>query len=165
MSRRRPSSAEGDYWAVNPKGYVPALELDDGQVLTEGPAIVQYLGDRKPETGLVPKAGSMERYRMQEMLAYLNSEIHEGYDTIFNAASSDAAKTERRQHLKKRYALLESQLAGKEYLFGSGFTAGRRLPLCPDHVVEVCRPRPVRIPQRPCVPEARGGATRGAGPR
>jgi glutathione S-transferase len=112
----------GDYWDVNPKGYVPALELDDGQVLTEGPAIVQYLADRKPESGLMPRAGTMDYYRLQEMLGYINSEIHRSYDTLFNAATSDAAKDERREYLKRRYGLIEKQLAGRDYLFGGTFT-------------------------------------------
>ncbi|HEX3062901.1 MAG TPA: glutathione S-transferase N-terminal domain-containing protein, partial [Usitatibacter sp.] len=73
-----------DYYAVNPKGYVPALEISPGEVLTEGPAIVQYLGDRKPGSGVVPAAGTLERYRQQEMLGYINSEIHKTYSPLFN---------------------------------------------------------------------------------
>ena len=69
----------GDYWKINARGYVPALELDDGQVLTEGPAIVQYLADKKPEAGLAPKAGSFERYRLQEWLNFLTSEVHKQF--------------------------------------------------------------------------------------
>src|SRR5688500_19215486 len=66
----------GDYWRVNPKGYVPALELDDGQVLTEGPALVQYLAAHKPEAGLAPNAGTFERYQLQECLHLISTEIH-----------------------------------------------------------------------------------------
>src|SRR5687767_13649846 len=73
-----------DFLDVNPKGYVPALELDDGQVLTEGTAIVQYLADRRPEAGLVPSAGTIERSRVQEMLGYINSEIHKTYTPLFS---------------------------------------------------------------------------------
>ena len=73
----------GDYWAVNPKGYVPALQLDTGELLTEGPAIVQYLADQKPAAKLVPPAGTLERYRVQEMLGYINSEIHKTYSPLF----------------------------------------------------------------------------------
>ena len=114
---------EGDFFAVNPKGYVPALELDDGYVLTEGPAIVQYLADRKPESGLVPAAGTTERYRMQEMLGYINSEIHKTYSPLFNPATPAATVEERKAYLKKRYRLLDERLAGRQYLFGDQFTA------------------------------------------
>jgi glutathione S-transferase len=122
-TKTKTMAVEGDYWAVNPKGYVPALQLDDGTVLTEGPAIVQYLGDRKPDGGLVPKCGTPERYRLQEMLGYINSEIHKSYSPMFNAATPDAFKDDRRAYLKKRYGYLEKQLDGKDYLFGDSFSA------------------------------------------
>jgi glutathione S-transferase len=114
---------EGDFLAVNPKGYVPALELEDGSVLTEGPAIVQYLADRKPESGLVPPVGTTERYRMQEMLGYINSEIHKAYSPLFNPATPAATVDERKAYLKKRYKLIDERLAGRPYLFGDKFTA------------------------------------------
>ena len=113
--------AAGDFWAINPKGYVPALQLDDGQVLTEVTALVQYLGERSPDSGLIP-GNSMERYRLLEMLGYVATEVHKGYDTLFNAAASDTLKDERRAHLKKRYALIEKRLAGGDYLLGGTFT-------------------------------------------
>jgi glutathione S-transferase len=112
-----------DYYAVNPKGYVPALEISPGEVLTEGPAIVQYLGDRKPGSGVVPAAGTLERYRQQEMLGYINSEIHKTYSPLFNPAILPEVADERRAYLKKRYKLLDEKLAGKQYLFGDRFTA------------------------------------------
>ena len=114
---------EGDFFAVNPKGYVPALELDDGSVLTEVSAVVQYLADRKPESELVPAASTNERYRMQEMLGYINSEIHKAYSPLFNPATPAATVEERKAHLKKRYKLIEERLAAREYLFGDRFTA------------------------------------------
>src|SRR5262245_55948062 len=113
---------EGDYWAVNPKGYVPALELDGGEVLTEGPAIVQYLADLKPEAKLAPPNGTLERYRLQETLGYLNSEIHKTYSPLFYPKTHPETRQEREEYLRKRYALFEKTLADKPYLFGDGFT-------------------------------------------
>jgi glutathione S-transferase len=112
----------GDFWAINPKGYVPALGLDNGEVLTEGPAIVQYLADSRPEAGLVPPAGTLERYRMQEMLGYINSELHKSYSPLFNPKSSPELRQDRQDYLYKRYALLENRLATQPYLFGETFT-------------------------------------------
>jgi glutathione S-transferase len=116
-------AVDGDYLALNPKGYVPALQLEDGSILTEGPAIVQYLGDRKPESGLVPANGTPERYRMQEMLGYINSEIHKAYSPLFNQETPAATVEDRKAHLKKRYKLLDDRLAGRQYLFGDKFSA------------------------------------------
>jgi len=112
-----------DYYSVNPKGYVPALEIKPGDVLTEGPAIVQYLADQKPASGLVPAAGTPERYRQQEMLGYINSEIHKTYSPLFNSATLPETADERRAYLKKRYKLIDERLAGKQFLFGDKFTA------------------------------------------
>ena len=115
--------SENDFYAINPKGYVPALEIAPGEVLTEGPAIVQYLGDQKPQSGIVPPAGSLERYREQEMLGYINSEIHKAYSLLFSAETPDATKENRKAYLRKRYKLLEERLASHEYLVGDKFTA------------------------------------------
>ena len=112
-----------DYYGVNPKGYVPALEISAGEVLTEGPAIVQYLGDKKPGSGLVPAAGTLERYRLQEMLGYINSEIHKTYSPLFNPNTTPEAADERRAYLKKRYKLLDEKLAEKPFLLGDKFGA------------------------------------------
>jgi glutathione S-transferase len=116
-------AVEGDYWAVNPKGYVPALQLDSGEILTEGPAIVQYIADQKPESGLAPRAGTLERYRLQEMLGYINSEIHKVYSPLFNPKTPAETVEERKAYLAKRYKLLDERLAGRDYLFGDRFTA------------------------------------------
>jgi len=112
----------GDYWAVNPKGYVPAMELDNGELLTEGPTIVQYLADRKPEAKLVPPAGTMERYRLQEMLGYINSEIHKTYSPLFRPTTTPELRKDREEYLRKRYGVVEKQLAKGPYLFGEQFT-------------------------------------------
>jgi glutathione S-transferase len=115
--------AENDYYAINPKGYVPALEIGPGDVLTEGPAIVQYLADQKPQSGLVPPAGTKERYRTQEMLGYINSEIHKSYSPLFYPDTPEATREERKAYLRKRYKLLDQRLAGRDYLFGDKFSA------------------------------------------
>jgi glutathione S-transferase len=113
---------DGDFWEINPKGYVPALELDDGQVLTEGPAIVQYLADLVPAAGLAPANGSFERVRLQETLNYLTSEIHKAYSPLFKDDVLPVVREERLEYLKRRYALIEKQLEGRSYLFGDRFT-------------------------------------------
>lgn len=113
---------EGDFWAVNPKGYVPALELDNGEVLTEGPAIVQYLADQRPAARLAPENGSLERTRVQEMLNYITSEIHKTYSPLFKPDVLPAVREERLEYLRKRYGLLEERLEGGKYLFGDRFT-------------------------------------------
>jgi glutathione S-transferase len=116
------TAAGGDYLAVNPKGYVPALALDDGTVLTEGPAIVQYLADQKPAAKLAPANGTIERYRLQEMLGYINSEIHKSYSPLFNPATPAETREDRLAYLRKRYAYLDKLLAGKSFLLGDQFT-------------------------------------------
>jgi glutathione S-transferase len=113
----------GDFYGVNPKGYVPALEIKAGDVLTEGPAIVQYLGDQKPGSGIVPAAGTPERYRLQEMLGYINSEIHKSFSPLWNPNTKPEQADASREYLKKRYAYLEGLLATREYLVGNKFTA------------------------------------------
>lgn len=115
-------AAEGDYWAINPKGYVPALELHNGEILTEGSTIVQYLADQKPETRLAPPNGTFARTRLQEALNYITSEIHKSYSPLFNPKVLSEVRTERHEYLRRRYALLDTQLAGRKYLFGDQFT-------------------------------------------
>jgi glutathione S-transferase len=113
----------GDYWKVNARGYVPALELDDGQVLTEGPAIVQYLADKKPDAGLAPKAGSLERYRLQEWLNFLTSEVHKQFSPLFKPNTPEDYKPIAKQNVATRFDWLDKQLEGKDYLMGKQFTA------------------------------------------
>jgi glutathione S-transferase len=123
VDTRAKKTADGkDFLAINPKGYVPALELDDGQLLTEGPAIVQYLADQKPDSKLVPAVGTLERYRVLEMLGYVNSEIHKTYSPLFNDKTTPEVRAEREEYLKKRYALVDRMLVGNDYLFGKQFT-------------------------------------------
>ena len=112
-----------DYWQINPKGYVPALELDNGEVLTEGPAIVQYLADLKPESGLAPANGTLARYRLQEMLGYINSELHKSYSPLFKPDTPEVTRAERKDYLLRRYQLIEDALSKQPWLLGDHFTA------------------------------------------
>ena len=112
----------GDFWAINSKGYVPLLQLDNGEYLSEGPAIVQYIADQKPESGLAPEAGTMERYRLQEMLNFITSEIHKGFSPLFDETLSAEVKQVFKDKLGKRFDWLTRQLDGKDYLMGATFT-------------------------------------------
>lgn len=111
-----------DYYQINPKGYVPALQLDDGSLFTEGAAILQYLADRKPEAGLLGASGSMERYRAIEWLTFISSELHKGFGPLFNGDMPEAAKKIFLDKLKNRFALLDKHLASHEFLMGKKFT-------------------------------------------
>jgi glutathione S-transferase len=110
-----------DYYGVNPKGYVPALVLDDGTKLTEGPAIVQYLADRKAETKLAPPANTIERYKLMEWLTFINGEIHKPFGALFGSKSEDA-KAESREKIVKRFAYVEKELTGRQFLLNDTFT-------------------------------------------
>jgi glutathione S-transferase len=110
-----------DYWTVNPKGQVPCLELDNGEKLTEGPVIVQYVADQDGGS-LAGAAGTMERYRIQEWLNFVSSELHKSFGPIFRATTPDAFKDLSRENLGKRFAWLDKELAGKTFLMGDKFT-------------------------------------------
>src|SRR4051795_3479349 len=108
-----------DYTAINPKGSVPAIKLDDGQVLTEGAAIQQYIADKAPTKKLAPAAGTPERYRLQEWLNYVASEVHKGIGQLFNPAMPDDYKEAVKKGLAARqFAHVEKALAGRDYLMG-----------------------------------------------
>ena len=107
---------------INPKGYVPAIKLDDGSILTEGPAILQYIADQNPGSGLAPKAGTMQRYRLQEWLTFIGTELHKSFSPLFNKASPDEVKNIAREMITKRLSYVETQLANKPYLMGDAFT-------------------------------------------
>ena len=111
-----------DYRAVNPKGYVPLLELDDGQRLTEGPAIVQYIADKVPEKKLVAPWGSMERYRQMEWLNFIGTDVHKTIGALFNPALPDEAKAQFRTRGAGRLQWVNQQLEGKQYLMGDAFS-------------------------------------------
>jgi len=111
-----------DFMTINPKGYVPTLQLDDGTILTEGPAIVQYLADQKPGSGLAPANGTVDRYKLQEWLNFIGTELHKNFGPLFNPATPDAVKENSKANITKRLAYLNDALAGKQYLMGSTFT-------------------------------------------
>jgi glutathione S-transferase len=121
-NREKKTRSGEDYWAINPKGQVPVLELDSGERLTEGPIIVQYIADQKPGSGLAPPAGTIERYRVQEWLNFTTSELHKTFGPIFRPTTPDAYKTISKENLGKRFDWLDKQLTGRQYLMGDRFT-------------------------------------------
>lgn len=111
-----------DYYSINPLGYVPLLELDDGTRLREGPAIVQYIADQVPTRNLAPANGTLQRYRLQEWLTFIGMELHRSYGPLFNAAMPEEGKKIYRDRLLSRYQWLNGELEGKEYVMGDHFT-------------------------------------------
>ena len=111
-----------DFYAVNAKGYVPVLELDSGERLTEGPAIVQYIADQVPARKLAPANGTMARYRLQEWLNFITSELHKGIGGLFNPAMPEEAKVLMRARGSMRLKWVDEQLAGMQYLMGEHFS-------------------------------------------
>ncbi|HEX5394483.1 MAG TPA: glutathione transferase GstA [Rhodocyclaceae bacterium] len=116
------TASGADYWKINPKGYVPALLLDNSELLTEGPAIVQYLADLVPAKKLAPANGTLERYHLQSWLTFIGTEIHRPYSPFFNPAASEDWKADAKALLKRRYEYVNQQLQGKSYLMGEDFT-------------------------------------------
>jgi glutathione S-transferase len=119
----RQTETGSDYAALNPKGYVPALRLENGEMLTEGVAIVQFLADRRPDSKLAPANGMMERYRLQEWLTFISSEIHKGFSPLWKPATPEATKQATVERLNQRFAYLDGQLANRPFLMGDQFTA------------------------------------------
>jgi glutathione S-transferase len=111
-----------DYYAINPKGYVPLLELDNGERLTEGPAIVQWVADQVPDKRLAPPLGTMSRYRLMEWLNFISTEIHKQFSPLFNPALPEDARPFFRDKLIARFGYVDEQLAQSDYLMGSDFT-------------------------------------------
>ena len=120
--RTKAMTSGGDFFSVNAKGYVPALQLDDGSVLTEGPAIVQYIADQAPDKKLAPAAGTLERYRLIEWLNYISTELHKSFSPLFNPATPDDKKAEQRALLGKKFDYLTTRLGEQSYLMGEQFT-------------------------------------------
>ncbi|MDN8612234.1 glutathione transferase GstA [Variovorax ginsengisoli] len=111
-----------DYYGINPLGYVPMLELDDGTRLREGPAILQYIADLVPTKNLAPANGTMSRYRLQEWLTFIGTEIHKSFSPLFNPGMPEEGKAISKTKLRSRYEWLDSQLADKDYLMGDTFS-------------------------------------------
>ena len=111
-----------DYYSINPLGYVPLLELDDGSRLTEGPAIVQYIADQVPAKNLAPANGTWARYKMQSWLTFIGTELHKSFSPLFNPATPDDAKAATKAKITGRLQWVEGELAGKQYLMGDHFT-------------------------------------------
>jgi glutathione S-transferase len=116
-------TADGlDFSEINPKGYVPALRLDDGQVLTENVTVLQYIADRNPASQLAPAFGTMERYRLMEWLSFINSEIHKTFTPLFRQDAPEDTKQYARKNLTTRLDYLERVQADKTFLMGNQFT-------------------------------------------
>ena len=111
-----------DFYTINELGYVPVLELDSGERLREGPAIVQYIADQVPDKQLAPANGTLARYRLQEWLTFIGTELHKGFSPLFNPATPDDYKPLVRERLLQRLQWVDGQLAGKQYLMGDQFT-------------------------------------------
>lgn len=120
--RAKKTADGGDYLKINPKGQVPVLELDDGDILTEGPAIVQYLADKVPASGLVPPAGTKERYHLQEWLNFVTSELHKNFTPLFRPNTPEDYKPVAKENLAGRFGFLDRHLADRPYLMGNKFT-------------------------------------------
>ncbi|MDG2570907.1 glutathione transferase GstA [Vibrio parahaemolyticus] len=111
-----------NFRAINPKGYVPAVALQDGSLLTEAAAIIQYLADQQPGTGLAPANGTTERYRLIEWITFISSEIHKGFGPLWNPATPDAMKAATKDRHANRFASLDEVLGKQPFLMGETFT-------------------------------------------
>lgn len=119
---KKVTASGADFWAINPKGYVPALLLDDGDLLTEGPAILQYLADQVPELNLAPANGSKARYQLQSWLAFVGTEVHKNFSPFFNPAATPEMKELARANLQRRLGYVNDQLADRDFLMGDTFS-------------------------------------------
>ncbi len=111
-----------NYVDVNPKGYVPALELDDGEVLTENIAVLPFIADLNPSANLAPPAGTRDRFRLQEWLGYLNGEVHKNFSTLFNPSAPDAMKQSAKDNIARRLGFIEQKLGDQPFLTGKTFS-------------------------------------------
>lgn len=112
----------GDFLKINPKGQVPSLKLPNGEILTEGPALVQWIADQAPQAHLAPANGTLARYRLQEWLNYVSTEIHKGFSPLFNPATPDAYKAIVKDNLAKKFATLNAHFGQHKFLMGDSFS-------------------------------------------
>jgi glutathione S-transferase len=118
----RRTEGGGDYLAINPKGQVPALKLADGLVLTEAAVLVQYLADQAPESGLIPEAGTLERYLVQQWVNFVATELHKGFGPLWKKETPEDMRRMVKETLAGKFAFLDRELAERPYLAGDGFT-------------------------------------------
>jgi glutathione S-transferase len=150
-----------DFYKINPKGYVPTLQLDDGTFLTESPAIDLYIADKKPESKLAPASGTLERYKLYEWLAFINSEIHTSFEPLFGDAP-DAVKTQSKARIMLRFDYTNGQIGDKQFLMGDTFMAADAymfVMLTWAHHMKIALPHSLtdffrRVSQRPAVQKA-----------
>ena len=117
------TTAKGiNFLTINPKGYIPTLETQTGEILTEGMAVLQYIADRAPEKGLAPANGTFERYKLQEWLTFIGTELHKGVGPLWNPATPEAYRTIAKENVSKRLDWLATQLEGRTFLMGQTFT-------------------------------------------
>lgn len=122
VGRDKKTESGANYLEINPKGYVPALRLDDGEILTENVVVHGYLADLKPEAKLAPAHGARARLKQDELAVYISTEIHKTYSPLFNPATPDEMKKGQRDKLQQRYGLIEKMLSdGRPYLTGQNF--------------------------------------------
>jgi glutathione S-transferase len=121
-TKSKKTASGGDFLAVSPNGYVPALKIAEGKVITEGPAIVQWIADQAPQSHLAPANGTWERTQLQQWLNFISTEIHKSYSPLFSAEVPDAYKAMTKDKLLKRYAYVNDYLKGKQFLVGNNFT-------------------------------------------
>ena len=121
-TKAKKTASGANYLDINPNGYVPALQIAEGKVITEGPAIVQWIADQAPQSHLAPANGTWERTQLQQWLNFISTEIHKSYSPLFSAEVPDAYKTMTKDKLFKRYAYVNEQLKGKQFLLGNHFT-------------------------------------------
>ena len=158
------SERGADFSKVNPKGYVPVIQLDDGELLTEGSAIVQYIADQVPKKKLAPAAGTMARYRLQEWLNFIATELHKGFSPLFNSKIPEDMRAKTIERLSSRLDFAAKRLEGRNYLMGDEFTVADAylftiLRWAPGVNLDLSRWPPLvnyqeRIAERPAVQQA-----------